>query len=70
MLQAIRKIAKIRNHRIILELPKNFTGDMAEIIILPHRESSDNESWQRDFLSVSQWDSDVKEMSSWQIEEF
>lgn len=70
MLQAIRKIAKIRNHRIVVELPENFVGNMAEVIILPHRESSFNESWQNDFISVSQWDTEIKEMSSWQIEEF
>jgi len=56
--EAIRKIAAVENHKVILDLPDTFNCGQVEVIIFPFGDTvtSKSATWQEDFLSVSQWE--------------
>ena len=74
---AIRKLADVKDHKVILELPESFKHDRVEVIILPCESleatpEGDTSSWQQDFLSVSCWDEEDGEVTvqSWPLKAF
>lgn len=75
-MRALRKILKVTQGKIILDLPDDFQSDQVEVIVLPYvsdekerlRENPD--AWKEDFLSISQWEEDVPRVKSWNIETF
>lgn len=77
-MQALKKILSVKNRKIILDLPEDFQSDRVEVIVLPYiKEDKEHlhekvADWQKDFLSVSQWetDKDLERVSSWTIETF
>ncbi|MFH0726489.1 MAG: hypothetical protein V2B19_09100 [Pseudomonadota bacterium] len=78
-MQALKKVISVKNRKIILDLPDDFQSDQVEIIVLPYIEEEreylceSNADWQKDFLSISQWeeeDDDIARVTSWTIETF
>lgn len=43
-LQAIRKISEVKNNKLVINLPKGFSQNKVEVIILPVQEDED-EFW-------------------------
>jgi hypothetical protein len=74
-MQIVRKLKKVRDKQIVIDLPDNFYAQEVEVIVIPYKRvlpTDDKNLWKQDFLSVSQWDiteEDVK-IPSWKIEEF
>ncbi len=65
-MEAIKRIADVKNHRLTVRLPKDFNHPRVEVIILPCESSGASprdaaSAWQRDFLSISCWDEDLQE---------
>ena len=74
-MQALKFIKPIKDNKIILNIPKEFETDEAEIIVLPHKRKKKN---LEALLSVSVWsDEEIKRIEqavegfkNWKIEEF
>ena len=47
-MEAIRQIVKVKNHKISITLPDNFTADEVEVIILPKSNNVEIPQWQMD----------------------
>jgi hypothetical protein len=76
-MDAIKKIADIKNHTLTLHLPEDFKHSRVEIIILPCEPQATSSgdaasTWQKDFLSVSCWDkqSEGATVQSWPLKTF
>ena len=47
-MEAIRQIVKVKNHKISITLPDDFTADEVEVIILPKSNHVEIPQWQMD----------------------
>ena len=47
-MEAIRRIVKVKNHKISITLPDDFNADEVEVIILPKSNNVDIPQWQID----------------------
>jgi hypothetical protein len=47
-MEAIRQIVKVKNHKISITLPNDFTADEVEVIILPKSNNVEIPQWQID----------------------
>lgn len=47
-MEAIRQIVKVKNHKISITLPDDFTADEVEVIILPKSDNAEIPQWQID----------------------
>ena len=47
-MEAIRQIVKVKNHKISITLPDDFTADEVEVIILPKSNNVEIPQWQMD----------------------
>ena len=47
-MEAIRQIVKMKNHKISITLPDDFTADEVEVIILPKSDNVEIPQWQMD----------------------
>ena len=62
-MQAIREIKKVSGNQITIELPDSFRAKEVEVIVIPYQNISTvtkNDTWQNDFLSISQWEASVE----------
>lgn len=71
----VREFKQVVDKQITIHLPDNFSAQEVEVIIIPYNKSlptENTQTWQQDFLSVSQWDitEEAVRMKSWNIEEF
>ena len=76
-MEAIKKIADIKNHTLTLHLPEDFNHSRVEIIILPCEPQAtssreDASTWQQEFLSIACWDkhSEGATVQSWPLKTF
>ena len=76
-MEAIKRLAEIKDHKLILDLPESFKHAKVEVIILPCESpeaasKGDAALWQQDFLSISCWDvKDGEEtVQSWPLKTF
>ncbi len=73
-MQAIREILEVKDNKIEIDLPENFSSDKVEVIVLSYNEKNDCNSdviWKKELLSISAWDvEDCVKVDSWKIEEF
>lgn len=49
-MDAIRKFIEVKDHSFTVELPKDFTAKMVEVIILPSPEDSSIPSWHKEII--------------------
>lgn len=66
-MNAIRQIVEVKNHKINIDLPKDFNADTVEIIIFPAKEedffiSEDEKNLMRDRLKNSK----EEDFESWE----
>ncbi len=59
-MEAIKKIAYVKNHTLTLELPESFNHPQVEVIVLPYdtpavEPENVTPTWQQDFSSISCW---------------
>ena len=47
-MEAIRQIVKVKNHKISITLPDDFTADEVEVIIIPKSNNVEIPQWQMD----------------------
>jgi len=62
-MKAIKRVLAVRNGKIVLNLPDDFQTDRVEVIVLSYETGAEPSGdlvgdWQKDFLSVSEWDED------------
>jgi hypothetical protein len=76
-MEAIRRVATVKNHRVTLDLPENFDHHRVEVIILPcaapvATPEDAVPTWQEDFLSISCWGKQepAKSVQSWPLQTF
>lgn len=60
-MEAIKRIADVKDHKLAVCVPKDFEYSRVEVIILPCEPQATSSgdaasTWQQDFLSVSCWD--------------
>lgn len=58
-MQILRKLKKVSDRQIIINLPESFYAKEVEIIVIPYKNGGlvdDKNHWKKDFLSISQWD--------------
>lgn len=69
---AIREFTKVKNHQIIIDMPKNFDYEEVEVIIMPRHEQ-DIASWDhKELLSIGKiglhsnsFESDNEDYTKW-----
>ncbi|MGE0084571.1 MAG: hypothetical protein AB7S75_09125 [Desulfococcaceae bacterium] len=74
----LRVYRRVFGNKISVDLPKNFNFQEVEVIIIPKTveffsdDTTDNDEWKKDFLSVSKWDisEDEIKVKSWEVTEF
>lgn len=76
-MDAIKKIATIKNHKLVVHLPATFNHKQVEVIIMPcdtPTTISDDAApkWQQDFLTISCWSEqeDAERIQSWPLQKF
>ena len=52
MMEAFRKIVKVEENRLDLELPKHFTNGDYEVIVLPVKERTQNKKKPSDYMGI------------------
>ncbi len=72
---AIKEIKRVVGKQVTIEIPDNFHTEHVEIIAIPHRKKellSTADHWEKDFLSVSQWQQSDETITvkSWPIQEY
>jgi len=75
VLEAIRKIVKVKGNRLIVELPEDYNEQEVEVTIRPFEnedQDAPSPSWQTDLLSVSCWSEadDAARVQSWPLQSF
>lgn len=46
-MKALRKISKIKNKKLVIELPDDFNEDQVEVIIMPLYEKDEDNFWSK-----------------------
>jgi len=49
-MEAIRKFIEVKDHSFTVELPKDFTAKMVEVIIMPSPEDSSIPDWHKEII--------------------
>ena len=44
-MKALRKITKVKDKRLVINLPDDFNEDQVEVIIMPVNEEDENDFW-------------------------
>ena len=76
-MEAIRRVATVKNSRVTLDLPDHFNHHRVEVIILPCAAPSVTPedavpTWQEDFLSISCWSKKeaTESVQTWPLQTF